>query len=92
MEIINVEARTFEAMMERFKRLTHQVDSLCRESDQKRMGKWLDNQDVCTILNVSLRTVQTYRNNKILPYSQIGHKIFYKPQDVERVIEKLSSE
>lgn len=91
MEIVTIEKRTFNELTERFKKLTLIVGSLCRESDDKRMSKWLDNQDVCTILNVSLRTIQTYRDSGLLPYSQIGHKMFYKPEDVEEVIQKLSA-
>ncbi len=53
MEVITIEKKTYEAMMERFRILTAKVDALCRESDEKRMGKWLDNQDACQILNVS---------------------------------------
>lgn len=68
MEVIAIEKKTYEAMMERFRILTVKVDALCRESDEKRMGKWLDNQDVCQILNVSLRTLQTYRSNRITLY------------------------
>ncbi|WP_461826491.1 helix-turn-helix domain-containing protein [Dysgonomonas sp.] len=51
----------------------------------------MDNQDVCRILNISKRTLQTYRNNSTLVYTQISHKIFYEPEDVETVIHKLKS-
>ena len=54
------------------------------------MGRWLDNQDVCQILNISLRTLQTYRSNRMLPYTQIGYKIFYKPEDVGKLLEQSS--
>jgi hypothetical protein len=84
MEIINIEARTFEAMTERFKQFVQRVNSLCRPQN-KELGKWLDNQEVCMILNVSKRTLQTYRNNGTLPYSQINHKMYYKPEDVDIV-------
>ena len=52
----------------------------------KRLGEWLDNQDVCQILNISPRTLQTLRQNGTLAYSQIEHKISYKPEDIERII------
>ena len=51
----------------------------------------LDNQDVCQILNISLRTLQTYRSNRMLPYTQIGYKMFYKPEDVGKLLEQSSS-
>ena len=83
MEVVTIEKKTYEAMMERFRVLTAKVDALCRECDEKRMGRWLDNQDVCQILNISLRTLQTY--------TQIGYKMYYKPEDVERLIEQSAS-
>jgi len=88
MEIVNIEARTFEAMMTRFEALARKMDSLYSKQD-KGLKKWLDNQDVCLILNISKRTLQTYRDNGTLPYSQINHKIYYKPNDLELVMNKL---
>ena len=52
----------------------------------KKLGEWLDNQDVCQMLNISPRTLQTLRNNGTLAYSQINHKVYYKPEDVERIL------
>ena len=46
----------------------------------------MDSQDVCLRLNISSRTLQTLRDNGKLPYSQIQHKIFYKPEDVEALL------
>ena len=91
MEIINVEARTFEAMMARFEAFAQNVETLCRNNGDKGMQKWLDNQDVCQILNISKRTLQTYRDNGTLPFSQINHKMFYRAEDVERVINQLKN-
>lgn len=91
MEIMNVEARTFEAMMATFETIAEKVKTLCRVCGDKGLQKWLDNQDVCLILNISKRTLQTYRDNGTLPYTQIERKMFYKPQDVERVLNQLKS-
>lgn len=41
MEVVTIEKKTYEAMMERFRILTAKVDALCRECDEKRMvGGW----------------------------------------------------
>jgi len=88
MEVINIEAQTFEAMMSRFETFTRKVESLC-ESKDKSLQRWLDNQDVCQILNISKRTLQTYRDNGTLAYTQINHKMYYKPEDVEKAINHL---
>ena len=52
----------------------------------KRLGDWLDNQDVCQMLNISPGTLQTLRDNGTLAYSQINRKVYYKPVDVEHIL------
>ena len=86
MKIINVEAGVFESMLDRFEAFTRRVDGLCQQSRDKSLGEWLDNQDVCQILNISKRTLQTYRDNGTLPYTRIGDKMYYKAGDVERIL------
>ena len=90
MEIINIEARVFETVATRFEQFVKRVETLCQHDD-KSLQKWLNNQDVCQILNISKRTLQTYRDNGTIPYSQIGHKMYYKSEDVERVLNQLKN-
>ena len=89
MEIINVESRTWEMMMASLEAFAQRVETLCSDSDDKTLQKWLDNQEVCEILNISKRTLQTYRDNGTLAHTQIGHKMYYRPEDVELLINKL---
>lgn len=89
MEIINVESRTWELMMARLETFAARVDMLCKTSEDKSLQTWLTNEDVCGILNVSKRTLQTYRDSGKLSYSQIGYKIYYRPEDVEQLIKKM---
>jgi hypothetical protein len=86
MEIINVEARTFEAMMTRFETFAERVDTLCRSNGDKAMQEWLDNQDVCLLFGLSPRTLQTYRDNVMIPHARIGNKMYYKADDLKRLI------
>jgi hypothetical protein len=87
MEITAIEKKTFEQMMQRFNEFSTQVKNLCGKNKEKE--KWLNNQDVCGLLQVSLRTLQSYRDTGMLPYSQIGHKCYYKVSDVEQFINQL---
>lgn len=91
MEIINIEARIFEAMMTRFETFVERVDALCRSNGEKTMQEWLDNEDVCRMFDLSKRTLQTYRDNGTLPYARIGNKMYYRPTDVELAIGKLNN-
>ena len=55
--------------------------------ERSRHTDWLHNGDVCRLLNISKRTLQHYRDTGVLPFAQIGHKCYYKREDVERLLE-----
>ncbi len=86
MEIKNVDARVWETITAKLERLNSFMDRLTNELNDKEQKEWLDNQDVCEILNISKRTLQTYRDSGKLAHSQINHKVFYKAKDVEQLI------
>ena len=46
----------------------------------------LTDKEVAYLLKVSRRTLQDYRNNGILPYTQVGGKILYRTSDIERTL------
>ena len=71
MEIVNIEARTFEAMLSKFEVFADRMEKLCTLYGDMSQRTWLDNQDVCLMLNISPRTLQTLRDNGTLPYSHI---------------------
>ncbi|KAA6309591.1 hypothetical protein EZS27_038948 [termite gut metagenome] len=82
MEITAIEKQTFEQMKQRFEDFAKQVKTLCGENQDKE--KWLTGNDVCRLLHISTRTLQSYRDNRTLPYSQIGRKCYYKASDIEQ--------
>ncbi len=86
MEVIIIEKKTFEEMTAKFDEFVKRIENACLRNSAKGMGEWLDNQDVCRILNISPRTLQTLRDNGTLAYSQIHHKIYYKARDIQRIV------
>ena len=48
---------------------------------------FLTGKEVCERLYVSPRTLQDYRNRRIIPYTQFAGKILYKVSDLERLLE-----
>ena len=86
MEVISIERSTYEELLTSFNSFVAQMRALADRGTDKGLGDWLDNQDVCQILNISPRTLQTLRDNGTLAYSQINRKVYYKPKDVERIL------
>ena len=58
--------------------------------EQSRHTDWLHNGDVCKLLNISKRTLQHYRDTGVLPFAQVGHKCYYKREDVELLLQTKS--
>ena len=49
---------------------------------------FLTGEEVCERLYISPRTLQDYRDRKIIPYTQFASKILYKISDLERILEE----
>jgi hypothetical protein len=49
--------------------------------------KWLDNQEVCLMMNITKRTLQIYKDKGLLPYSRLNRKNYYKRSDVQALLE-----
>ena len=77
-------------MKERFKYFSNQIKDLCGDNQDKK--QWLGNEDVCALLQISPRTLQSYRDNGMLPFSQIGRKCYYRVSDVEQLINNSKKE
>jgi MerR family transcriptional regulator, repressor of the yfmOP operon len=54
----------------------------------EKIQKWLSSEEVCRLLMISKRTLQTYRDRGILPFAQIGRKIYYKVSDIDDYLDQ----
>lgn len=58
MEIIGMEANAYEKSIRELNQFLDRIDRLLESTSPKTIGEWIDNQEACLILNVSLRTLQ----------------------------------
>jgi excisionase family DNA binding protein len=49
--------------------------------------RYLTSEELCSILKISRRTLQDYRNNGILPFIQLPGKILFRESDIRKVLE-----
>ena len=72
-----------------FDRLLALLEKLLEKRQPPAYGdELLTDKEVAYLLKVSRRTLQDYRNNGILPYTQVGGKILYPASDIERTLIK----
>ena len=86
MAVVSIERSTYEELLTSFNSLVTKMKEMASRGNDNRLDNWLDNQDVCQMLNISPRTLQTFRDNGTLAYSQINRKVYYKPEDVESIL------
>ena len=91
MEVVIISKSKYEEMVGKLNRLSDRVNEILCKREGKRLSRWMDNQEVCQQLNISPRTLQTLRDNGTLAYSQINHKVFYRPEDVLRIVKPVGN-
>ena len=85
MEVITISTKAFKAILDRIDEISHKLETQKIEPTLKET--WLDIQEVCFLLKISKRTLQTYRDKGILPYSQVNGKIYFKATDIQKHLE-----
>ena len=88
MDIVVLEKKAFEQLIDETRRLTQRVELLSRKCQDKRLQKWLTGEDVCAILKISPRSLQTMRSKHKICYARMGRKFYYRPEEVELVIKQ----
>ena len=87
MEVIAIQKSALDGMknelmelLEMTKSATEKYNSIFNEE------KWLDNQKVCFMMNITKRTLQTYKDKGLLSYSRLNRKNYYKLSDVRALL------
>ena len=63
-----------------------ETKSLISQSTKSPQEVFVDNQEFLLLMNVSKRTAQTWRDEGKVSFSQIGSKIYYKMDDVSKML------
>ena len=80
-----------KAFHSNFDRLLALLEKLLEKRQPSAYGdELLTDKEVAYLLKVSRRTLQDYRNNGILPYTQVGGKILYRASDIGKHSKKCT--
>ncbi|NDV82259.1 helix-turn-helix domain-containing protein [Bacteroides sp. 51] len=50
--------------------------------------RYLTSEELCSILKISRRTLQDYRNNGVLPFIQLPGKVLFRESDIRKILEE----
>lgn len=88
MEVIAIQKSTLDGMKNELKTLLELTEKAIQKYTPIFKGEqWLDNQEVCLMMNITKRTLQTYKDKGLLPYSKLNRKNYYKLSDVQGLLE-----
>lgn len=86
MENLTIPADAYNELISKIENITLAIQT---QNDKYPLSeRWLDIQETCFLLKVSKRTLQSYRDNGILSFSQISGKIYFKASDIEDHLKK----
>lgn len=86
MEVITITTEAFQKIINMLSEMSEKID----QSNNKHplSDKWLDISDVCQLLKISKRTLQKYRTDRVLNFSQINGRIYFKASDIQSLLER----
>lgn len=88
MEYITFEKRTYEYMIAQLNRIQNHINELYSIEKSMLEDRWIDSTELARRLNIPLTTLQSYRAVGKLGFSKIGHKVYYRVGDIERLVRK----
>lgn len=75
-----------QRIMQRFDTTEKLLERVLKKNNCLDGEEVLDNQDLCLLLKVGIRTLQRYRAIGVLPYFTISGKVFYRAKDVHEFL------
>lgn len=78
-----------QAIGENISRTLSNVENLLqKKSEEEVSNQWIESTQVRKILGISAKTWQTYRDERRIPFSQFGRKIYVKQSDLESFMQE----
>ncbi|WP_157209203.1 helix-turn-helix domain-containing protein [Mariniflexile maritimum] len=74
----------WKKLLERFETLLNTLEKRIPQDPELIL---LDNADLLQLFKISHKTAQNWRDNKVIAYSQINNKIYYRLSDVNKLLD-----
>ena len=87
MGIICIDESVWETLIKKIERLSAISLQTTKNDNELTDTTWIDSDEACRILHISKRTLQYYRDNAVLPFSNMGGKFYYSMEDIEQFMQ-----
>ena len=84
MEYIAIEKAEYEQLLGSIKKAATEIRTIAEECTIN--SEWIKNGELAEMLGLSKRQLQGYRERGVLGFSTIGRKIYYRRDEVEKLI------
>ena len=85
---LNMEADDMQVVLSALSGVSKRIKEVAQTHKPLFGGEhFLTSKDVCERLYISPRTLQDYRDRKVIPYTQFAGKILYKMSDLEKMLD-----
>ena len=84
MEYVAIEKSEYEQLLGTIKKVATEIRAIAEECTIN--SEWIENGELAEMLGLSKRQLQGYRERGVLSFSTIGRKIYYRRDEVERLI------
>ena len=89
MELINKDTPQVKEFISSLDSMLNGIESIVKHYKPHLNGEcFLSNNEVSKKLNVSLRTLQEWRDTGLIPFIQIKGKIIYRQSDIDKLLQK----
>ena len=89
MELINKDTPQVKEFISSLDSMLNGIKSIVKHYKPHLNGEcFLSNHEVSQKLNVSLRTLQEWRDTGLIPFIQIKGKIIYRQNDIDKLLQK----
>ena len=84
---LNMEADDMQVVLSAISSVSRRIKEVAQTHKPLFGGEhFLTGKEVCERLYISPRTLQDYRDKRVIPYTQFAGKILYKASDLEKIL------
>lgn len=86
MDVITIESRAFKELISKVEMIARFVNQIEQTTQINIDDEWVDSYDMRTYLNISKRTMQRLRSERLINYTEIRGRYYYKIGEVKRLM------